>query len=191
MLLASMSLTAQENSKVVTGRVVDAATGEPLAGVIVSAYGNQRRTTMTDETGHYELTVPDDTRSVIMRIEGYNLQQRAIADGKANAQLYSSVFSETYQASTTATLSAQAGNFDNTSEFNIDPLISQRLGADVRTVNRSGIPGMGNVMFIEGINSLNANAQPLVVIDDVIMDMQYSRELLHDGYYNQPQRQRH
>ena len=119
MLLASMSLTAQENSKVVTGRVVDAATGEPLAGVIVSAYGNQRRTTMTDETGHYELTVPDDTRSVIMRIEGYNLQQRAIADGKANAQLYSSVFSETYQASTTATLSAQAGNFDNTSEFNI------------------------------------------------------------------------
>ena len=106
MLLASMSLTAQENSKVVTGRVVDAATGEPLAGVIVSAYGNQRRTTMTDETGHYELTVPDDTRSVIMRIEGYNLQQRAIADGKANAQLYSSVFSETYQASTTATLSA-------------------------------------------------------------------------------------
>ena len=184
MLLASMSLTAQENSKVVTGRVVDAATGEPLAGVIVSAYGNQRRTTMTDETGHYELTVPDDTRSVIMRIEGYNLQQRAIADGKANAQLYSSVFSETYQASTTATLSAQAGNFDNTSEFNIDPLISQRLGADVRTVNRSGIPGMGNVMFIEGINSLNANAQPLVVIDDVIMDMQYSRELLHDGYYN-------
>jgi TonB-linked SusC/RagA family outer membrane protein len=43
---------------------------------------------------------------------------------------------------------------------------------------------MGNTMLIEGINSLNANAQPLVVIDDVIMDMQYSRELLHDGYFN-------
>jgi TonB-linked SusC/RagA family outer membrane protein len=39
-------------------------------------------------------------------------------------------------------------------------------------------------MLIEGINSLHANAQPLVVVDGVIMDMQYSREMLHDGYYN-------
>ena len=58
MLLATISLTAQERTeantdrmKVVTGRVIDAATGQPLAGVIVSAYGNQRQTTMTDETG--------------------------------------------------------------------------------------------------------------------------------------------
>ena len=93
MLLATISLAAQENTKVVTGRVVDAATGQPLAGVIVSAYGNQRRTTMTDETGYYELSVPEETRSVIMRVEGYNLQQRAIDDGKANAQLYSNAFS--------------------------------------------------------------------------------------------------
>ena len=184
MLLATISLAAQENTKVVTGRVVDAATGQPLAGVIVSAYGNQRRTTMTDETGYYELSVPEETRSVIMRVEGYNLQQRAIDDGKANAQLYSNAFSETYQTQTTAVLSSQAGQFDNTSEFSIDPLITQRLGGDVRSVNRSGIPGMGNIMLVEGINSLNANAQPLIVIDDVIMDMQYSREMLHDGYFN-------
>ena len=184
MLLATISLAAQENTKVVTGRVVDAATGQPLAGVIVSAYGNQRRTTMTDETGYYELSVPEETRSVIMRVEGYNLQQRAIDDGKANAQLYSNAFSETYQTQTTAVLSSQAGQFDNTSEFSIDPLITQRLGGDVRSVNRSGIPGMGNIRLVEGINSLNANAQPLIVIDDVIMDMQYSREMLHDGYYN-------
>ena len=184
MLLATISLAAQENTKVVTGRVVDAATGQPLAGVIVSAYGNQRRTTMTDETGYYELSVPEETRSVIMRVEGYNLQQRAIDDGKANAQLYSNAFSETYQTQTTAVLSSQAGQFDNTSEISIDPLITQRLGGDVRSVNRSGIPGMGNIMLVEGINSLNANAQPLIVIDDVIMDMQYSREMLHDGYYN-------
>ena len=184
MLLATISLAAQENTKVVTGRVVDAATGQPLAGVIVSAYGNLRRTTMTDETGYYELSVPEETRSVIMRVEGYNLQQRAIDDGKANAQLYSNAFSETYQTQTTAVLSSQAGQFDNTSEFSIDPLITQRLGGDVRSVNRSGIPGMGNIMLVEGINSLNANAQPLIVIDDVIMDMQYSREMLHDGYFN-------
>lgn len=54
----------------------------------------------------------------------------------------------------------------------------------MRSVSHGGIPGMGNMMLIEGINSLNANAQPLIVIDDVLMDMQYARQMLHDGYYN-------
>ena len=176
--------SAQENQKVVTGRVVDAATGQPLAGVIVSAYGDQRLTSMTDEDGRYELKVTKETRSVIMRVDGYGLQQRAISDDKADGCLYSSAFTTDYKRVTTATTVAQANKFENNSELSIDPLISQQLGADVRTVTRSGIPGMGNMMFIEGINSLNASAQPLVVIDGVLMDMQYTREMLHDGYYN-------
>ena len=84
MLLTSVSLAAQENSKTVTGQVVDAATGKPLAGVIVSAYDNQRLTTMTDEDGKYELKVPEDTRSILLRVDGYNLQQRAIRGQKAD-----------------------------------------------------------------------------------------------------------
>ena len=124
MLLATISLAAQGNTKVVKGRVLDAATGQPLAGVIVAAYGNQRQTTMTDEDGRYELTVPEFTRSVVMRIDGYALQQRAISDGKADAELYTSAFSETYKRNTTAIISAEAGQFENTSEFTIDPLIS-------------------------------------------------------------------
>ena len=179
-----ISVSAQDNTKTVTGIVTDAATGQPMAGVIVSAYGNQRQTTMTDEQGHYELNVPEHTRSVLMRVEGYNLQQTAISNGRADGNLFRDVFRETYSRTTSAMLSSETTNFDNTSELNIDPLISQRLGADVRTVSHGGIPGMGNLMLIQGINSLNANAQPLIVIDDVIMDMQYSREMLHDGYYN-------
>ena len=176
--------SAQENTKTVTGQVVDAATGLPLAGVIVSAYGNQSLTTMTDEQGCYELKVPDYTRSVIIRVDGYNLLQKGIVGSKADARLYSSVFRETYSRQTTGVIKAEAGQFDNNPELSIDPLIAQRLGADVRTVSRGGIPGAGNMMLIEGINSLNANAQPLVVIDDVLMDMQYNRNMLHDGYYN-------
>ena len=185
LLLSSVALAAQENTKTVKGRVVDAATGQPLAGVIVSAYDNQRQTTMTDEEGRYELTVPLQTRSVLMRVDGYNLQQTAIAAGKADGRLYSSAaFSETYRTATPTAIGAKAVGFDNTAELSLDPLIAQRLGAHVRTVSRGGTPGMGSTMLIAGINSLNANAQPLVVIDDVLMDMQYGRELLHDGYYN-------
>ena len=45
MLLFAGSLAAQE--KTVKGQVVDAATGQPLAGVIVAAYGETRYTAMT------------------------------------------------------------------------------------------------------------------------------------------------
>lgn len=43
---------------------------------------------------------------------------------------------------------------------------------------------MGAYMLLNGINSLNANAQPLVVLDGVILDMQYNRSALHNGFYN-------
>ena len=180
----SLSQAAAQQQQTVTGRVVDAATGKPLAGVIVSAYDNQVQTAMTDDEGKYELKVSDDTRSVLLRVDGYNLQQRAIKNGRADARLYSSAFTETYKRTTAATSSAEASRFDNTSEVSIDPLLAQQLGGDMRMVSRSGMPGIGNTMLIEGINSLNANAQPLVVIDDVIMDMQYNRSMLHDGYFN-------
>ena len=39
-------------------------------------------------------------------------------------------------------------------------------------------------MFIQGLNSLNVNAQPLVIIDGVVVDQQYGRELLHSGLFN-------
>ena len=143
---------------------------------------------MTDKEGHYQIKVPLYTRSVVIRLEGYNIQQKAIGnsqDGEvANARLYHEAFSAAYENKTQAIQQATADNFSNTSEISIDPLVQQKLGGDMRSVTRSGIPGIGNVMFIEGINSLHANAQPLVVIDDVVMDMQYSREMLHDGYYN-------
>ena len=181
--LSSIQASAQEQ-QVVKGCVVDAATGQPLAGVIVAAYGESRFSTMTDEDGKYELKVPDYVRSVSMRVDGYNFMQRAINNGVADARLYHESFTETYNRQTVATVSAMANKFDNTADFSIDTKIGQQLGGDMRVVSRGGIAGMGNTMLINGINSLQANTQPLVVIDDVIMDMQYDRKLIHEGYFN-------
>jgi TonB-linked SusC/RagA family outer membrane protein len=183
-LLVIGTASAQDNMKTVKGRVVDAATQKPLVGVIVAAYGDARYSAMTDENGCYELKTPTYTSSVSMRVDGYNLLLKAISNDKADGSLYHEAFRETYRRSTDAILSAEANSFANTSEVSIDALVQQQLGGDMRSVTRSGILGMGNMMLIEGINSLHANAQPLVVIDDVIMDMQQNRTLLHDGYYN-------
>ena len=183
LLLVSLTMAAQENSKTVTGQVVDAATKQPLVGVIVAAYDNDKYSAMTDEEGRYTLKVPDYVSSVQMRIDGYNFLQCAIADGVANGQLYNEAFTEVYKRQTNAIQSSEANRFANTSEISVDPFIAQQLGADVRSVSRSGNIGLGNILTMAGINSLNSNAQPLVIVDDVIMDMEYNRSTLHDGYF--------
>ena len=183
MLLAAASVTAQD-MKNVTGKVVDAATGKPLAGVMVQAYGDPRYSALTDEQGNYVLNAPGYTRSIILRVDGYNLEQCAVSDGVANGRLYQDAFSEFYKQRTVASTTSEAQQFDNSSEISIDPLVGQKLAADVRPTSLGGLNGIGNRMLIEGINSLHANAQPLIVIDGVVMDMQYNREMLHQGYFN-------
>ncbi len=183
LLLVSLTMAAQENSKTVTGQVVDAATKQPLVGVIVAAYDNDKYSAMTDEEGRYTLKVPDYVNSVQMRIDGYNFLQCAIADGVANGQLYNEAFTEVYKRQTNAIQTSEANRFANTSEISIDPFIAQQLGGDVRSVSRSGNVGLGNILTMAGINSLNSNTQPLVIVDDVIMDMEYNRTTLHDGYF--------
>ena len=172
--------------KTVGGIVTDAATGLPLAGVIVAAYGNQSYTAMTDDKGVYQLKVPQYVSSVSMRVEGYQLLQKTIGQqtDRIDAQLYPSTFSPIYERTTLSTVSRTARHFDNTAQLSIDPLVAEQLGANVRSVTRSGQLGIGSTMFMGGLTSLQANAQPLVVIDGVITDMQYDRQMLHDGYYN-------
>ena len=184
-LLAVGSVMAQEK-KMVSGTVTDAATGQPLAGVIVEAYGNRSYTAMTDDKGAYELQVPTYVNSVSMRVEGYQLLQKSIGRNAnlTNAQLYPNSFSPIYNATTQSASTRYADRFDNTARVSIDPLVAEQLGADIHSVSRSGQLGLGNTMFIGGLTSLQSNAQPLVVIDGVITDMQYDRQMLHEGYFN-------
>ena len=186
-LSASMAQNGERqlSTKTVSGVVTDAATGQPLAGVIVEAYGNSRFTALTDDNGAYELKVPNYVSSVSMRVEGYQILQKAIRQNcKTDGKLYPASFKSIYNRTTQSYASRSTGTFDNTAQVSIDPLIAQQLGADIHSVTRSGHLGIGSTMFIGGLNSLQSNAQPLVVIDDVITDMQYDREMLHQGYYN-------
>ena len=185
--LASLLLsTSIASAKEIKGQVTDAATGKPLQGVSIEAYGNSKYAAITDVNGRYFISVPDDVSSLYMRVEGCLSQQVAIGKDltKVDAKMYSDVFSDTYTRSTEAVKLVSASGFGNSAEMSIDPLIQQRLNAQMRTIDRSGIEGGGSVMLINGINSLSRNAQPLVVIDGVIMDMQYDRSLIHEGYFN-------
>lgn len=170
----------------VQGTIRDANTQAPLAGVYVQAFTSAKLTTMTDSVGNYTLTLPDYVTSLRVRRAGYNTQQIPLANRQSgvDAWLYPDAFSDAIGLgeSSQQTLSAQIN--DLTSDVSVDDQIGSALGGQIRSVNRGGVPGMGAYMLLGGINSLNANAQPLVVLDGVIIDMQYDRVALHDGFYN-------
>ena len=183
--LFTLQLSAQEMREL-HGRVVDAATGEGAAGVQVQAYNYSLYSAMTDEQGAYVIRVPKWVTSLTLSAEGYSKVQQPVGSSLTveDVKMYSAHFGETYAAQTSAVSkkSAQVTYLNN--DMSVDAQIQQRLGGDMLTNIRSGQPVQGIRMLMNGVNSLNANAQPLVVIDGVVQNMQWGSPSLHDGFFN-------
>ena len=170
----------------VSGKVIDGATKKDLPGVRIQAYNNSQYAAMTDEQGLFTLMVPDFVSSLSFQADGYGLIVSPIAaSGKQPVlYLYSEAFSESYTHTMQATKKKVAILNDLNADLSVDQQIQTQLGGDMRTMVRSGQKAMGSMMLMNGIQSLAANAQPLVVVDGVILDMQYNRPSIHDGFYN-------
>ena len=171
----------------IKGKVVDAATGEPLAGAQLQAYNNSNYTAMTDENGEYTIAVPKFVTSLAVKLDGYNLAQVALngRTEEVNACLYSDAFLADYKSKTAGAKSVSTDDFDNSTAITVDQEIQNRLGADVRGIQRSANPGQGVAMFINGYNSLNSNAMPLIILDGVVYDQLYNEGgMMHTGYFN-------
>ena len=168
----------------VKGICVDAATKTPLAGIMVRALGNANYTAMTDDNGEFVIKVPTFTTALYVHTPEYLSQQVGI--GPAGRVLRIEMLPDSYRPMYTdqTDITAQASQgLPNTTSQTIETDIEGVLGADVRAITRSGGPGYGTAMFIRGLNSLTANAQPLIVVDGVVQDMQQTRTALHDGDY--------
>ena len=168
----------------VSGVVYDAATRTPLAGVRVVAHGNEKYASMTNEEGTYSFKVPKYVTLLDFIAPGYNLVQMASTESCREVYVYSEQFTRGYNADIRVTDVAEAGDFALSTALTIDQEINTHLSGDIRSITRGGTPGMGAAMFIGGLNSLNANAQPLIVLDGVFLDQQYGRGALHEGHYN-------
>ncbi|MCH5175450.1 MAG: SusC/RagA family TonB-linked outer membrane protein [Prevotellaceae bacterium] len=170
----------------VKGKVIDAATGQPAVGVQVGAYNNTLYAAMTDENGEYAIRIPDYVTSLTFRGDGYTMVQQPIGGLSTlpTVQMYSSKFAEIYSPKTLATSGKTTLVTYENNDISIDNQIQRNLGGDMLATMRGGQPGLGVQMLMNGLNSLNSNAQPLVIIDGVIQNMQYSSGSLHDGFFN-------
>ncbi len=178
--------TKKYETRKVTGQVVDAATGQPVSGAIVKAEGVNGFSALTNDEGKYNMQIPVFTSSLYVTSPDYNAVSLGLTKGEAqkSVRLYSTVFGADYTDDVNITADKSANDFHYSSAANIKEELQKQLGAYAHTVTRNGTPGVGAVTFMQGLNSINVNAQPLVVIDGVIVDQQYDNTMLHDGFYN-------
>lgn len=170
----------------VSGRVFAVTSGTPLGGALVSVSGYDGYSALTEEDGTYKLDVPEYATALKITAPDYNTVRVGInQSGKLrDVTMYSNAMRSAYGADDNILNTVVADKFDYSPSLNITSEIGDQLGANVRTISRGGTPGIGNFMMMNGINSLHSNAQPLIVIDGVIVDQQYDRTMVHDGFYN-------
>ncbi len=169
----------------VKGKIYDEVSKSPLAGIQLKMLGNDRYTAMSEEDGSFVIRVPVFATSLYVYAPEFLSQQVAIGDGKKELSIYmiSDNFRPMYEDGTSIT-AKRSFTAQKSSNLTIDSEIGETLGADVRSLQRSATPAMGNSMFVRGINSINANSQPLIIVDGIEIDLQLDAVDLHQGHFN-------
>ncbi len=169
---------SQTGNNKITGRVVDAATGQLLDGIKVTLPGIS--STITADSGIFEISVPDD--NISLWFEGIRYQSELVAlKGRSDIQVrlneagYHSVYNtivtptgEKALISVNSAVNGIKGSFKKTAS-SADEIMQGKI-AGVNVISRSGDPGAGTNIFIRGYHSLNTYSQPLIVVDGVIYD---------------------
>ncbi len=177
--LGTSSLLAQ--TRVLTGRVVDALSGEPVVGAEVSVPNTAIRTFVNDD-GTFTLGVPTGPVQILVRRIGYKRYLLTVPAGRneIDVDLVRDVLQLEEVVITGVATGVSKQNLANAvatvSGADVNQVTSQTVeraiqgkvaGADIQT--NSGAPGGGVQVRLRGTTSINATAQPLWVIDGVIV----------------------
>jgi len=181
--LAVLAGTARAQERTVTGTVTDSSTGSPLAGVTVSVQGGLQSAQTRDNGSFVLARVPDQDVTLVFRIIGYKrgeLHVGAGESGPVEIGLTRDPFKleevvVTGQATgqerrnlANAISTVDAADLDQTPTPSLEQQLQGKVaGADIQT--NSGAPGGGVQVRMRGVTSINAPAEPLYVVDGVIM----------------------
>ena len=167
----------------VRGRVTDAGSGNALPGVSVVVVGTTQGTS-TNADGEYTIQLPTNTGKLTFSFLGYvpqtfdvtpavnvlnvQLKERLTALSEVVVTGLATTVKRTNAANAVASLNTREITGITTPQT-VDGAISGKLvGANI--VSNSGAPGGGIAMKLRGITSIFGNAQPLFVVDGVIID---------------------
>ena len=177
-LSASEAMEVVQQSSAINGVVVDAA-GEPIIGANILQKGTTNGT-ITDFDGKFSLNVPAQATITVTYI-GYKTQEITLKPGQKNIKITLQEDSETldevvvvgYGTMKKSDLSgASVSMNENAIKGSIITSLDQSLqgrAAGVTAVTTSGAPGSSSSIRVRGQATINAGAEPLYVIDGVIV----------------------
>jgi len=165
----------------ISGKVTSAVSGEPVAGATVSVVGTPVAA-VTNERGEFSLNAPAGAATLLVRNIGFKHQQIAVApeQSRVEVRLEQDVFNLEAVVITGLATGMERRNVGNAVAtvsasdlgFAPAPSLEQQLqgkvaGADIQ--QNGGAPGGGLQVRLRGVTSINATAEPLYVVDGVIV----------------------
>lgn len=177
-LITGLPLMAQENEITVTGKVTD-QTGLPVIGASIIESGTQNGA-ITDLDGNYTLEVEEGATLTVSSI-GFKDSQITVTAGQTvynvtlaeDRELLDEVVVVGYGTMKRSDLSGASVSVNEKAlKGSIISSLDQSLqgrAAGVTAVTTSGAPGSSSSIRVRGQATINANAEPLYVIDGVIV----------------------
>jgi TonB-linked SusC/RagA family outer membrane protein len=179
-VLAAAAAPAQAQRRI-TGTVTDQASGQPLGDVTVTVSGTTTGT-VTNEQGSFSLQLPAGTTTLLVRRIGYS--RRLVPVGLADASLAVALTRDVLQLETqivtgTATAVSRRNAANDVAVVSAEqlsrvpaPSVESALAgrvAGAQVIANSGAPGGGNQVRLRGVTSVFGSADPLYVVDGVIV----------------------
>lgn len=166
----------------VTGRVLDdEGNGLPSATVLVK---NTAKGTFTDSEGGFSIDLSGTSGVLVVRYTGYQEAEVEVSSSNSSVEItlessetrldevvisgLASTVKRSNLASSVASISARRLTGVTNQQTMDGALYGKFKGANI-TAN-SGAPGGGITVKLRGITSINANSQPLYIVDGVYMD---------------------
>ncbi|SFE39666.1 SusC/RagA family TonB-linked outer membrane protein [Sunxiuqinia elliptica] len=182
LLLAIFAIGLQSvlaQTKEITGTVTSAEDGSTIPGVSVSVKGTTMGT-ITDLDGHYVIKVPEEASTLVFSFVGLQTQELEISGSVLNATLtqdfvgVEEVMVVAYGTSTKGSFTGSAAVLDNEKlEKRQVSNVSNALAgavAGVQILADNGQPGSSAKVRVRGVGSINAESDPLYVVDGIPFD---------------------
>ncbi|HMP92617.1 MAG TPA: TonB-dependent receptor plug domain-containing protein, partial [Phnomibacter sp.] len=180
LLWLCIPLIALSQGRTVSGVVTDQATGAPLNGVTVTEK-NTNNAVSTNEAGQFTIQVAG--KGAVLQISYVGYAQQELAVGNSNSlsvalkveeralqEVYVVAYGNQSKRTLTSAVSTVGAEQIGRQQVTTVTQALQGTAAGVLVVNNSGQPGDAPQIRIRGIASVNASAQPLIVVDGVPFD---------------------
>jgi TonB-linked SusC/RagA family outer membrane protein len=182
LILLSISATVEAQRRVITGRVTDETSSAPLAGANIQLLGTNQGV-FAGPDGRFSISAPPSDVTLRISLIGHKRRDilvRAAAAGPIQVALETDVLnldeivvtgqatgvSRRNLANSVAKVNAEQLTKTPTASFQ-QALSGKIAGADIQT--NSGAPGGGLQVRMRGVSSILGNANPLYVVDGVIV----------------------